>query len=29
MIVLKVEKVGAYNWEDWRTETFARKKAKG
>jgi hypothetical protein len=29
MMVLIVEKVGAYNLEDWRIETLARKKAKG
>jgi hypothetical protein len=29
MMVLIVEKVGAYNWEDWRIETLTRKKANG
>jgi hypothetical protein len=29
MTVLRVEKVGAYYWEDWKIETFARKKPKG
>ncbi len=29
MTILRVEKTCAYNWEDWRIETFARKKAKG
>jgi hypothetical protein len=29
MTILRVEKLGAYNREDCRIETFARKKAKG
>jgi hypothetical protein len=29
MIVLKVERAGAYNREDWKIETLARKKNKG
>jgi hypothetical protein len=29
MTVLIMEKAGAYNQEDWRIETFTRKKAKG
>jgi hypothetical protein len=29
MMILKVERVGAYNREDWRIETLARKKTKG
>jgi hypothetical protein len=29
MTILRVERTSAYNWEDWRIETLARKKAKG
>jgi len=29
MTVLRVERASACNWEDWRIETLARKKAKG
>jgi hypothetical protein len=29
MMVLRVKRASAYNLEDWRIETLARKKTKG
>jgi hypothetical protein len=29
MTILRVERAGACNWEDWRIGTLARKKQRG